>query len=137
MTATRIAAKSRRKPNDKTDRSKELAIPVLAATPDYEKAAKILEVTPGTIYAWLRDPDFAAAVECQRGRVVDQALAKLQAYATKAVDVLADLLDNKTPQIRRGAANDLLSHLVRIREHTDLNGRIAELERKLEAGGKL
>jgi len=113
------------------DRSRQNALLVLATTPDYTKAAKQLGVAVSTIYDWVSEPAFVSELSTLRNRMVEEGIAKLKGHVTKAVDTLGVLLDDTSSQIRRGAANDILTHTVRFKEHMDLENRLAELEQKI------
>jgi hypothetical protein len=114
----------------KQERSKENALIVLATCSNYIEAAKQLEVTPQTIYEWLKDEDFAAKLELTRNHIVNNAICSMKAHVTKAVDTLGRLLDDPSPQIQRGAANDLINHVSRFIELKDLQKRIEAIEQK-------
>lgn len=115
---------------EKQKRSKEQALAVLATTTNYSEAARILGVGTERIYTWLKDPEFKAELEKLRSCLVEDAVSKMKAYTTKAVDTLANLMDDDVSQVRRGAANDILNHVGRFMELKELERRIEILEQK-------
>lgn len=115
---------------NKQERSKELAVPILASCPDYSKAAKELGICRELIYEWMKDPLYKTKVDEARSQLVAEAIVRLKANMTKAVDVLVFLLDDESPVIRRGAANDILNHTGRFIEIKELESRIKALEQR-------
>lgn len=113
---------------DKQKRSKEIALPILASTPDYSEAAKLIGCSRGEIYEWLKDNEFKAELEKLRSQIVNDAISKMKAHVTKAVDVLASLLDDESSQVRRAACNDILNHVGRFMELKELENRLVNLE---------
>lgn len=114
---------------NKQERSKENALVILASSPTYAEAARLLEVDPSTIYEWLKDKDFVARLEQARNFIVSDAINKLKIHTTKAVDTLAFLLDDESPQIRRGAANDVLNHVAKLWELQEIEERLSTIEK--------
>jgi hypothetical protein len=55
-------------------------------------------------------------------------MAKLIGHATKAVDAMADLLDNADPAIRLRASVAVLDAIARFRQNVEFERRIAALE---------
>jgi len=111
-------------------RSKENALIILASTPNYREAAKQLNIAVPTIYSWLRDPEFASKVEETRNEIVSDAIAKMKGYAVKAVETLANLMDDESAHVRRAASNDILNHVGRFMELKEFEQRLINLERQ-------
>jgi len=104
------------------------------------EAARAAGVTPATVSRWRHDPAFVADVAALAevaGRDVLAALTEaseaLAAEAVASVRTLAELRDSATesPQVRRGAARDILDLALRLREHVALEGRVADIEERL------
>ena len=104
------------------------------------EAARAAGVKPPTVSRWRRDPAFAADVAAfseAAGRDVLAALTEaseaLAAEAVASVRTLAALRDTATesPQVRRGAARDILDLALRLREHVALEERVADIEARL------
>lgn len=128
---------NKRKPDesrgDKTQRSKELALPIIATTPNYSEAARKIGISEEQLYLWLRDPEFKAQVDKARSEVCEkvfqESIETLKNSTTKAVTTLVCLLDRDDyPAVQRAAANDILTHVQKFKELQELEGRIAKLE---------
>lgn len=117
--------------SDKQKRSKEAAIPILAITPNYSEAAKLIGCSRDEIYEWLKDDSFRLELEMIRSKLVDDAISKMKTHTTKAVDTLAILMDDESSQVRRAACNDILNHVGRFIELKDLENRLVILEKSL------
>lgn len=109
----------------------EKALPVLAVTPNYQEAAKILGCNKYQIYEWLKNEEFKENLESLRTEIVNEAVSKMKSHVTKAVDNLALLMDDDCPKIRRGACNDILNHVGRFMELHEIQQRIGKLEKIL------
>jgi hypothetical protein len=116
---------------EKMSRSKEMAVAVLATTSNYREAARKLGVTDTQIYKWLRDEAFKKRVEEQRSLIVEDSLSKMKVACSLAADTLIELLNDVNPIIRRGAANDILTHVTKLMELKEMELRINELEKRL------
>jgi HEAT repeat protein len=117
---------------NKMSRSKVKALPILATTPNYSEAARLIGCSYDQIYSWLRDPDFKNELEKLRSQLVDDAISKMKSHVTKAVDVLATLMDDESSQVRRAACNDILNHVGRFIELKELETRLVNLEKVTE-----
>lgn len=115
---------------NKQERSKESALIILASSPSYTEAARLLEVDPSTVYEWLKDKEFATRLEQTRNLIFGEAVSKLKGHCTKAVDTLASLLSDESPQVRRGASNDILNHATKFKELQEFDQRLAALEQR-------
>jgi hypothetical protein len=69
-------------------RKQEQAIAALLAEPTIAAAAVRAGVSEVTLQRWLREPSFAAAYRRERRRVVESAVARIQAAMVQAVDTL-------------------------------------------------
>lgn len=63
--------------------------------------------------------------------ILENAIVSLKQTTTKAVEVLANLLSSEDEKIRRGCANDILSHVAKFRELQELESRVEALEEKV------
>lgn len=124
---------------DKAQRSKELALPILATMSNYSEAAKKIGISEDQLYLWLReDPEFKAQVDKMRSelceRVFKEAIETLKNSMTKAVTTLVALLDRHDyPAVQRAAANDILTHVQKFKELQDFEERILKLEARAAA----
>ena len=116
--------------SSKAARSRENALPILASTPNFSQAARIIGCSEEQIYVWMRDSEYKAQVDNARSELVEEAIQKLKANMTKATDVLVLLLDDESSVVRRGCANDILNHAGRFMELRELERRIESLEQR-------
>jgi len=61
--------------------------------------------------------------------LVNEAMESLKESVSKAVDTLTALLDTENEGLRRAVANDILNHVLKIREMQDIEARIDSIER--------
>lgn len=116
---------------EKMSRSKEMAVAVLATTSNYREAARKLGVTDTQIYKWLKDDVFKKRVETARTLIVEDSLSKMKVACSLAADTLIELLNDVNPMIRRGAANDILTHVTKLMELKEIELRLKALEANL------
>ena len=109
------------------------AVRALLAEPTVAKAAVASGVGESTIYKWLSENLFRAALAQAEGEAVAAAGRRLAALAESALDTVADVMaDPTTPAPTRvRAAEVVLNNLLRYREVTAFEQRLAELEREV------
>jgi hypothetical protein len=92
------------------------------------------EVPERTAFSWAARTDFKELVASLRERMVNDALGKITALATRAVETLEKLMaDEQPPRVRLGAAKTILGGLIELQNHAELTARVIELERKAKA----
>jgi len=87
-----------------------------------------------TAYEWASKPAFKARVGELRAELVNRALGRLARSAGAAVAALARIIDPKsvaTDAARVSAARAILSALVEIQTHAELNDRLTALEQRI------
>lgn len=96
-------------------------------------AAQAAGRTRTTIYRWLREPEFKAALAEAEGEALAALSRALVCLGDKAAKVLEDVFDNpkETGSVKVRAASVALSQILRIRELYLLEKRVAEIETKL------
>lgn len=106
------------------------AIAALAAGEPLAVVAQRAGVSRRTIQRWQTEPAFAAEVRAFRARILDDTAGRLAAAASDAVATLADLVtDEEQPgHVRVKAGDVLLRALLPVREHVDLEQRLAAIE---------
>jgi transposase-like protein len=110
--------------------SKQLrAIPILIGCNTVEGAAREAGISKNTIYAWMQQEEFSHAVFEARKKLFDKAMQKLMNTSMKAVTTLERLLKAKSEAVRRAAANDVLGHVLKYRELTEIEERLDTVER--------
>lgn len=130
-----MTVKQKTTKSDKSQRSKEAALPILATCPNYCEAAKIIGCSTEQIYEWLKDIGFKARLDQLRTEVVAQsvneAVSKLKDAMTRAVDTLIALLVREDyPAVQRAAANDILGHIQKFKELEEFEKRLSKLEQR-------
>jgi hypothetical protein len=117
------------------DPKRERVAVLLAGGMATKHAAAEARVGERTVHRWLEEPEFTRLVSRYRGRLVAETLGKLANIGGKAVETLADALGSDNDNVRVRAAIGILDQLVRIREATELEERMTELEGRM-AGAK-
>ncbi len=92
------------------------------------QAAQEAGVGERTTHRRLDDPEFRRRVSAVRGELMERACGRLSDAATKAVDVLRELLDSDADTTRLAAARTILQQTVALRTAAELEQRIARLE---------
>lgn len=92
------------------------------------EAARLAQVSPRTLGRWQADDAFRGEVTRLRSELLDRVLGALADGAVEAVAALRSALTADSPAVRVRAATALLNAVVVLREHVDLDQRIAELE---------
>lgn len=107
------------------------AVEALLVTGDVSAAAKEVNVGRGTLYRWLKEPAFLAAVREAEARALDELSRLLVRLGRSAATTLAKAMsDADVPAATRVRAADVtLSRLLQLRELATLEARVAELER--------
>lgn len=114
--------------NQKLSARQIQALPHILSSPSYEEAARRAGVSAKQIHEWLKDREFKFELEKQRNQVADAAINILKMNTTKAAETLGELLSSSNEAVKRGAANDILHHVLRFRELQELKDRVAILE---------
>lgn len=109
--------------------NQEKAIPVLISSATNTEAARILDISEVTLYEWLKNPVFKCKLEVERNAIIEAAIGRLKQNAIKAVDTLVELLSSNAEPIKRGAANDILTHLFKYKEQIEIEQRIEAIEK--------
>lgn len=113
---------------EKLTRTAEAAIAALLTEPTVEAAAAKAGIAAATLRRWLQRPEFLAAYRAARRRVVESAIARLQAAAEKAVAALERNLTGRRASNQIRAAVAILDRAVRGVELLDLAERVEALE---------
>ncbi|MFH8343765.1 hypothetical protein [Streptomyces sp. NPDC018045] len=116
-----------------TSTRRPAAVLALAQGRTTGQAAKAAGVSGRTVLRWLDEPEFHREVADMRTELLQLAVGRLAAGATKAVDALVDALDTERGQARVQAARTLLDACLSLRESLDLEQRLAALEQDEEA----
>jgi predicted DNA-binding transcriptional regulator AlpA len=119
----------------KLPRKRQQAIAALIECLTMKEAAKSVGVGEATIFRWMQERDFQKAFKEAKRRVVDQANARLQRASMEAVNTLRRIMNDpkKPPSSRVTAARIILDMSLKSVELEEVESRVEELERKLEA----
>jgi hypothetical protein len=101
---------------------------LIAAGRSIKAAAVEARCGERTVHEWLDDPKYHSLISRFPHKMIDRAIGLLARSTNKAVATLARLLDSENENVRLKAASSLLDHSIRMREHVELEGRIAALE---------
>lgn len=112
-------------------------VTALMAGQTIQAAAKSAGVSETTARRRLADPAFRAALDAARAEALERAINALSTLSVIAVATLGELMRGAESEMARlGAARAALENLLKVRELVELEGRLAELERRLgEQGG--
>jgi hypothetical protein len=113
-----------------SEAAKAVAAAVIAAGGSYSEAAQAAGRSKRTIVRWMADPAFARQVADLRAERLSEVAGRLAEMAPRAVDVLADALEDEKAWVRLRAATDVLSWSIRLRRAADLEARMLEVERR-------
>src|SRR4051794_26526076 len=86
----------------------EAALVALLSEPTIAAAATQAGIGESTLLRWMAEPEFKARYRAARRQVVESAIGRLQAVATKAVDTLERNLACGIPAVEVGAAKAVL-----------------------------
>ena len=108
------------------------AVVALLTESKLQDAAKAAEVSRTTLYLWLQQPAFQEAYREARRQAVSRATSRLQQISSEAVEVLREVMNNKSaqPAARVGAAKTVLDMALEATETEDLAARVEALERE-------
>lgn len=118
----------RRAPQD------ELIIEALASGLNYSDAGAAGRVTSRTVGRRMSDPNFAARVSQRRGERVSEITGALTTMSREAIDVLRETMADGRPGDRLRAAHLTLTLMSKFRNETEMEQRLASIERQLAAG---
>jgi len=111
------------------------AVAALLTEPDTTAAAKAAGVSRDTLYRWLAEPAFQAALrDAEAGAIaaVSRALVRLAERAAATLDgAMTDPAAASSTKVR--AADIVLARLLQVRELVALESRVAELEARYAA----
>ncbi len=106
------------------------AVEALLTTGEVAAAAREVGVNRGTLYRWLQEPAFLAAVREAEAKALDELSRLLVRLSRTAVGTLAKAMsDPATPASTRvRAADAVLGRLLQVRELAQLEARVQALE---------
>jgi hypothetical protein len=105
------------------------SIPRILRAKSVEAGCVDAGISKTLFYQWLKKPEFAKEYKRQRDVLIDEAMESLKACVGKAVDTLTKLLDSASESLRRAVANDILTHIMKMKELQDMESRLDSIER--------
>jgi hypothetical protein len=120
---------------EKFGRKKEDAIAALLSQRNIDEAAKAAGIGTRTLIRWMKNPEFDSAYRRARRAAFGQSVARLQqGTPAAATTLLKTMIDPGTPaSVRVRAAEAILNHAAKAIELEDIDARVAELERNMDA----
>lgn len=106
------------------------AISAMLTCPTLREAAEASGTPESTLFRWLNEPDFKAAYDQARGRLLESTLTALQGAATEAVNVLRTIMNNGAAPagVRVRAAVGIIELSLRARTELETEARLQALE---------
>jgi hypothetical protein len=102
-----------------------------------KECAAQLGVGLRTVHDWLEKPEYVRLISRYRSKLISETLGKLSNAGVKAVETLIEALESQESDgIRVRAALGILDQLVRIRETTELEQRLVEVEGRVAHVGQ-
>jgi hypothetical protein len=109
------------------------AIVALLTTPALSAAAEKAGVCSKTLTRWMGEPAFLAELKDKQSEVIDQASVRLVGGLEIALNTLVRLmLSAESESVRRAAASEWLDKCLTLREQTDIERRLAILEKDVK-----
>lgn len=122
---------------DVLEGARAAAAAVIAAGGSYREAAEVSGRSKRTIVRWAADPEFARAVGELRSERLSELTGRLGELVPRALDTIVECLDEESPFARLKAASTILEWTLRMRRASDLEVRIAEVERRQGVGAEV
>jgi hypothetical protein len=119
---------------NRRQKAESVLIAALAGGSTIRDAASQAGVAESTVYRRLDDANFCRQVSEVRGEMLERAVGAMADASTKAAGKLKDLLDAESEHVQLSAARSILELGVKLREATELEKRIAELEARAAEG---
>jgi len=95
-------------------------------------AAKKARVSRTVLYQWLKNPEFLAILNENRERIFAEAISKLKAAASMAVDRLIEIVKSDNENEARLSSLGIVKFALKGSEYKDLEERIEKIEKILE-----
>lgn len=108
------------------------ALPHIVAAASDKEGCEAAGISRNTFYKWLREPEFAVELTTRRNQVVNEALDIIKGHTGVAVKALVELLKTDNEPLKRQVANDILSHVLRVRETEDIEQRLDAIEKAIK-----
>jgi len=119
----------------KFERKMEAAVAALLVSRNMEEAARSVGIDTNTLLRWTKQEEFQAAYREARRTAYSQSISRLQQASGAAVSTLLKIMvdPGSPPSTRVRAADSVLDHSAKAIELEDIEARVANLERAMEA----
>lgn len=108
----------------------EQILPLVLAGYSQRQIAEMLNATPTTISKRIKRKEFADQLSAYRKGILDNTITRLTSLSSRAVDVLAELLESENDFVRFNSASKILSMAQDYSLQTDLLKQIEELRER-------
>jgi hypothetical protein len=96
--------------------------------------ARARDVPRATAYRWSSEREVRKIVDACRRRMIDQAVGKMAKQSTWVVGKITGLAsDAESESVRLRALRSLLTEMMSVSKYWGLEGRVADVEEKLDA----
>jgi hypothetical protein len=123
-------------PGELTPRQRR-AITTLLGSKNVQEAAALSNVGERTLYRWMTEPAFKAALLAAEGEAIDAATRRLISLIEPAAEELENILTgfggNVNAQTRLRAVDIIFSQMARLRELRNVEERLTALEAAISA----
>lgn len=112
------------------------AVQALLTAKSIDDAATTAGVGARTLYRWLTEQPFKAALATAEGELLDAATRRLLGLQDAAIETFDDILKSASASqaLRLRAAQSVLDYLLKLREQRDVEHRLQALEAALGDG---
>ena len=119
-----------------TEAKRAKAIVAILMHKSITEAADALGMHRKTLLRWLQDISFKSDLAAAENEMVVFASRRLATLASTAIGVLESLMmEAQSDSVKRQAAVDVLSYLIKLRELNDFSSRLEILEQKVGVNG--
>ncbi len=119
--------------NAKSSRpNQQQAIAALLSRKSIKAAALSINIGERTLQRWLTNPAFIQNLKRAENQLVESGIRQMLFLQEKAINALEDLLSSQNETVRRHAADDILTHMLKLRQIYQVEERLTELETMLD-----
>ena len=104
------------------------ALPYLVASPTLAQGARLADIGRTTLYRWMNDHEFRTTLERLRGEAAELAHTELRGLMLKGVLVLAEAMEDPSPNVRVRAARAAVSVGLKAIDFKELRRRVERLD---------
>ena len=107
------------------------AMPYLMMAPSVSEGARRAGVSRATIHRWLEEPKFKAALDKERGEVMDYVLSSVERLAADSLIVIGKAMQSNNLAMQLRASRMALEYCHKFSDTERLNERVEKLENAL------